>query len=59
MPADFELTAECLACILRQVLEACEEASKDTRLRYQAVRDAVMSLNAWESVLVSVSKYRI
>ena len=45
MPADFELTAECLACILRQVLEACEEASKDTRLRYQAVRDAVMYLN--------------
>jgi uncharacterized protein with ATP-grasp and redox domains len=46
MPADFELTAECLACILRQVLEACEEASKDTGLRYQAVRDAVMYLNA-------------
>jgi uncharacterized protein with ATP-grasp and redox domains len=45
MPADFELTAECLACILRQVLEACEEASKDTKLRYQAVRDAVMYLN--------------
>jgi uncharacterized protein with ATP-grasp and redox domains len=45
MPADFELTADCLACILRQVLEACEEASKDTMLRYQAVRDAVMYLN--------------
>jgi len=45
MPPDFELTAECLACILRQVLEACEEASKDTGLRYQAVRDAVMYLN--------------
>jgi len=45
MPADFELTAECLACILRQVLEACEEASKDTGLCYQAVRDAVMYLN--------------
>jgi uncharacterized protein with ATP-grasp and redox domains len=45
MPSDFELTGVCIACILRQVLEACEEASKDTTLRYQAVRDAVMYLN--------------
>jgi uncharacterized protein with ATP-grasp and redox domains len=45
MPSDFELTAECLACILRQVLEACEEASKDATLRYQAVRAAVIYLN--------------
>ena len=64
IPTDFELTAECLACILRQVLEASEEASKDVRLRYQAVRDAVIYLNTassqeWDHVRVASELHRI
>ena len=46
---DFPLTTECVACILRQVVEACEQATEDTRLRYHAMRNAVMYLNTVSS----------
>lgn len=39
------MTGECIACILRQVLEACELATEDVQARYGAVREAVVCLN--------------
>lgn len=45
VPTDLPLTTECIACILRQVVEACEQATEDTILRYHAMRNAVMYLN--------------
>lgn len=45
MPTAFRLTTECVSCILRQVVEACEQATEDNRLRYHAMRNAVIYLN--------------
>ena len=45
MPTAFRLTTECVSCILRQVVEACEQATEDDRLRYHAMRNAVIHLN--------------
>jgi hypothetical protein len=39
------VTLECLACILRQVVEASEYASEDASLRYLALRQVVRYLN--------------
>jgi damage-control phosphatase, subfamily I len=38
-------TAECISCILRQVLEACEETDEDPTVRYNALREAIAYLN--------------
>jgi uncharacterized protein with ATP-grasp and redox domains len=38
-------TAECISCILRQVLEACEETGEDPTVRYYALREAIAYLN--------------
>ncbi|WP_455368074.1 damage-control phosphatase ARMT1 family protein [[Eubacterium] cellulosolvens] len=41
----FAHTPECIACMLRQALEATEYATQDTSLRYKALAEIIMYLN--------------
>jgi len=38
-------TPECISCILRQAVEACEHATEDITLRYRALKNAIQYLN--------------
>jgi uncharacterized protein with ATP-grasp and redox domains len=41
-----KLTPECISCLLRQVLEACEASGSDPTVQYNALREAIACLNS-------------
>jgi len=41
----FKPNVECLSCILRQAVEACEYATEDIALRYRALKEAIQYTN--------------